>query len=161
MTTFNAQNWTLPAEIIRLSVAQTWNEAIKEWSLEDIEILQPDDAEQQCLCGQELTKKVCHIINNENQNTAIVGIECVKKFKGDTAFKGTHLIFDALERIRTDINAKPNTELYLFAKEKILSEEESGAYVKITLARNSKLTSTDIKNREKLNRKVLDYFDGK
>jgi len=76
------RTWDLPDRIIALSEAKTWKAAVPEWSLRDVEILDPGEFDQ-CLCGHKPIRQLCHIENGKNSNVATVGNCCIKKFTGE------------------------------------------------------------------------------
>ncbi|MDN3506725.1 MAG: hypothetical protein P0S96_05805 [Simkaniaceae bacterium] len=76
------RTWNLPERIIDLSEANTWKEAVPEWSLRDVEILDPGEFDQ-CLCGHKPIRQLCHIQNSKNGKLATVGNCCIKKFTGE------------------------------------------------------------------------------
>jgi len=106
-------SWKLPDALMALSKG-TWPQALSEWRLDYIEYLEAKDSAT-CLCTNHPIREVCHIVNKENQHTAIVGNCCLTKFEGETALKGIHKIFDALKRIERDRSASANKSLIKYA----------------------------------------------
>jgi len=65
-------------EIMNLSEADNWKDAALEWRLVGI---QYDKKGDHCICGHFIMEK-CFIENVVNDNRAVVGNHCIKKFKG-------------------------------------------------------------------------------
>lgn len=87
--------YKLTQAILQRSVASNWDEAKLEWNLEDMyEADEPDT----CLCGHTPIIELCILRNRLNNNDALVGNCCVKKFIGLPSDK----IFQALRRVRKD-----------------------------------------------------------
>ena len=148
------ERWKLPDELIALSVGDRWPRVLREWDLDYIEHLEHGEDSETCLCHHHPIREVCHIVNDENGNTAIVGNCCVKKFEGDTAFKGTHKIFDALKRIREDIDSSANKKLINYAYDKdIFSERDRDFYLDIWRKRN--LSDAQYAWKIRLNQKII------
>ena len=128
-----ADNWRLPQALTAISNGSRWPDVLREWSLDHIEMLEPEEDAQTCLCTHYPIREVCHIINDENGHRAIVGNCCVTKFMGDQpVFAGTQKMFDALGRIRRDINASANESLieHVYSKG-IISEGDYNFYLDI------------------------------
>ncbi len=75
----NVSQFQLTTEILERSVAQTWDEARREWSL--YEIYEADEPET-CLCGHFPIIELCVLRNRHNGIQATVGNCCVKHFIG-------------------------------------------------------------------------------
>jgi hypothetical protein len=99
-------------------------------------------------------REVCHIVNIQNKHTAIVGNCCVTKFEGDTAFKGTHKIFDALRRIRKDKEASANKALIKYAYNHDIIDE-AGYRFYIDIGRKRKLSERQRSWKVSLNHKIV------
>ena len=93
----------LTGEIIKLSVARTWDEAKLEWSL--LEVYEAEEPET-CLCGHYPIIELCVLRNSRNGAQATVGNCCVKKFVGLPSDK----IFQAVKRVRKDTTNSLNAE---------------------------------------------------
>ncbi|GAB4232561.1 MAG: hypothetical protein Tsb0021_11260 [Chlamydiales bacterium] len=151
--------WKLPEELNALSIQQ-WPQNIVEWKLEYVELLDSDSEFETCLCHHHPIREVCHIRNVENQNTAIVGNCCIKKFGGDTAFKGTHKIFDAFKRIKDDTERSANVELIEYARQQgILTENEQSFYLNIW--RKTSLTTRQLERKKQLNERIINVIQKK
>lgn len=156
MSTDYPITWKLPPNLIALSEAKTWSEALREWNLTDIEQL----ADETCLCNHYPISEVCHIANEKNGKTAIVGNCCVKRFEVDTVFEGTHKIFSALKRMRADENASANKELIQYAYEnKVFSEKDYKFYNDIW--RKRKLTEGQEEYKANLNERLITHMSRK
>lgn len=79
MAAIGSGTWALSSNILNLSEANNWKEAVREWSLVDIEILDPGEFET-CLCGHNPIRELCHIQNTLNHRTATVGNHCIQRF---------------------------------------------------------------------------------
>lgn len=150
-----ADNWRLPQALTAISNGSRWPDVLREWSLDHIEMLEPEEDAQTCLCTHYPIREVCHIINDENGHRAIVGNCCVTKFMGDQpVFAGTKKLFDALGRIRRDINASANESLIRHAYSKgIINERDYSFYLRIWRKR----TLSDSQERWKvaLNQRII------
>jgi len=71
--------YKLFAEILKMSDAKVWDEAVKEWSLVKIRYSKEPET---CLCGHHPIKELCFIRNSVNGEVALVGNCCIKKFLG-------------------------------------------------------------------------------
>lgn len=140
----------LTQRIIDLSVASTWNEAKNEWGLETI---WRAEESFDCLCGHSKIIEICRLINSRNQNSAIVGNCCVKKFLNIPS----DLIFQAVARIQGDIERAINEETVWYAfKKGWINEWEKGFYMNTW--RNRKLSGSQYEKRIQINRKVISGF---
>lgn len=93
-------------EIIALSVANTWDQARLEWSLQEIYF---SEEPQTCLCGHVPIIEICTIGNKLSDNCTEVGNCCVKMFLGlpsDLIFQGVKRI-EAFEKLHRDTGGKP------------------------------------------------------
>lgn len=93
----------LTSEIIKRSVARTWDQAKLEWSL--LEVYEADEPET-CLCGHYPIIELCIIQNRLNDCQATVGNCCVKRFVGLPSDE----IFQGVKRVRKDTSKSLNTE---------------------------------------------------
>src|SRR5438067_1518325 len=84
--------YKLSREIIKRSVARTWNSAKTEWKLDSTIF---SDVPRTCLCSHYPILEICTLVNRENDNRVVVGNCCVKKFMGlpsDDIFRGIKAI---------------------------------------------------------------------
>lgn len=93
----------LTNEIIKRSVARTWDQARLEWSL--LEVYEADEPET-CLCGHYPIIELCVLRNSQNGGQATVGNCCVKRFVGLPSDR----IFQGVKRVRKDAAKSLNTE---------------------------------------------------
>ncbi|MGA2302400.1 MAG: hypothetical protein ABSG77_17105 [Candidatus Acidiferrum sp.] len=93
----------LTSEIIKRSVARTWDKAKLEWSL--LDVYEADEPET-CLCGHYPIVELCVIQNRLNGGQATVGNCCVKKFVGLPSDE----IFQGVKRVRKDKSKSLNPE---------------------------------------------------
>lgn len=67
-------------KIIENSYSKTWKEAVKEWKIVDLEIIDKDSYTE-CICGKENIKYLYSIKNYNNGNIIYpIGSSCIKKF---------------------------------------------------------------------------------
>ena len=160
MAVHNHGNWRLPEFLVALSDGDTFPAVLREWELAYVEHLEKGEESETCLCTHQPIREVCHIQNLQNGNVAIVGNCCVKKFEGDTAFKGTHKIFDSLKRLRKDRNKNANEELIQYAYDRrILTKNEYDEYLGIW--RNRTFTDRELKLIPRLNQRIIDRTSSK
>lgn len=135
--------------IISRSISNTWDEAKLEWSLSEV---YEDEEFDTCLCGHYPIKEICILTNKKNRNTAKVGNCCVKKFIG----LPSHLIFQAVKRIRTDNEKALNAEAIDHAHSKgwINSWERDFSF---NTMRKQKRTMTEkqLATRKKINNRMI------
>jgi len=142
----NKPSFRLSTEIVYRSVADNWDEAKKEWELEEI---YDSKYPKQCLCGHFPIKEICVIRNKLNSNKAEVGNCCVNKF-----IPSTKRIFDSYKRVQRDITKAFNNDLINLVYEKgIINDWEYDFY--IDTWRKRKLTYKQMKKRVSINKKIL------
>ena len=139
--------YRLTQEILKRSVAKTWQKAKEEWKLDSV--FNSDEPET-CLCGHFPILEICTIVNRLNQKTADVGNCCVKKFLDLPSGE----IFGAIKRIRTDLSKSLNRETldYAFNK-RWISEADLSFYLDTINKR--KLSPKQRKWRNDINQRVL------
>lgn len=151
------RTWLLPERIIELSNADAWNQAVQEWQLSSIEMLDPGEFDK-CLCGHYPIRQLCHIANQANGETATVGNRCVEKFdKDDPAhaiFCDAPRIFQAASRMLDDPTASANPSLIEFAKTKQIFTGENASFYE-SIWRKRKLSPKQVKYKISLNQKLL------
>ena len=114
----------LAYEITKLSVSPTWETAKEEWKLYTI---YESDSWDSCTCGHPI-KEICILTNKINNAKVQVGNCCVKKFLG----LPSDLIFQALKRVKKEIEKSLNIEALSYAKEKNwLNDWEYTFYINI------------------------------
>ena len=153
-----ADNWRLPQELTAISNGSRWPDVLREWSLDHIEMLEPEEQARTCLCTHYPIREVCHIVNDENGRRAIVGNCCVTKFMGDQpVFAGTQKMFDALGRIKRDINASANESLIEYAYSKrIIGERDYNFYLDIWRKRS--LSEPQKRWKVSLNQRIITHL---
>lgn len=149
--------WDLPAKIIGLSQASTWKEAIREWKLVEIELLEPGESKT-CLCGHKPIRELCHIKNTKNGMAAIIGNHCIERFADDELedadFESVPRIFQASQRLLINPKASANDALINHAfNVGVLTEREKTFYLDIWRKRN--LTPRQAEYKRTLNTKLL------
>lgn len=139
--------YELTQQIIAHSVAKTWDEAKREWSLDHIyEASEPE----RCLCGHYPIIELCVLRNKLNGNVATVGNCCVKKFIGLPSDK----IFQAIKRVRKREDAALNSEAISYAHDQRWINEWEQSFYSDTL-RKRKLSEKQIAKRVQINKRVL------
>jgi hypothetical protein len=122
----------LKQKVIENSIADTWEEAKKEWRLEFI-----FDKITNCVCCNHRTTENCVIKNKHNGSRLIVGNVCVNHFDEDE-LKVNKSCWSSLQTLQqqddvTETDPKPiaNRQLVELARRlNILSEYEARAYNK-------------------------------
>jgi hypothetical protein len=137
----------LKAEILKLSRAQDWETARKEWVL--IDIIEADEPEV-CLCGHYPIIEICGIKNRVTGQHAEVGNVCVKRFLG---FR-SDLIFTAIKRIRKDIEKSLNADAISFFFDRGVLNAWEYDFLQDTM-RKRDLSRKQLDKRIAVNRKVL------
>lgn len=133
-------------QIIKRSVANTWEEARGEWGVIDM-----DDAEDEpetCLCGHYPIKDVFILRNTKNGLTTRVGSTCVNKFiqKNDS--------FTGYKRITKDDCKSVTPQLLAFAhKAGWITDNDFSFYTSIL--RRRKLTDKQLEWKKAINAKII------
>lgn len=139
--------YKLTGEILARSNAAVWDTAKLEWALNHV--YEADEAET-CLCGHFPIIEICELRNKVNGNGAIVGNCCVKKFIG----LPSDLIFQAVKRVRKDIEKSLNAQAIQHAWEKGWINEWEYKFSLDTM-RKRNLSSKQMLTRTKVNQKML------
>ncbi|MBS0628722.1 MAG: hypothetical protein JSS30_00685 [Verrucomicrobia bacterium] len=156
--------WQLPQNLEELSEGGSYPGILREWELDYVEHLAPGEDSQTCLCTHHPIREVCHIVNLQNAQTAIVGNCCIKKFEKEEAgainFGGTHKVFDALKRIEKDESARANQELLDYAiSKKILTQAEYDKYSQLWTRRN--FYDSEWRFIRNANRKIIEHANSR
>lgn len=139
--------YQLAKKLISISVTNTWDEAKLEWALEDV---WREDEPDICLCGHFPIIEICFLRNRKNNNSAVVGNCCVKKFET----LPSNLIFQAVRRIQQDIERAINPETIDHAHQKgWINVWERKFYMDTW--RKRKLSGAQHNKRVQINQKVL------
>lgn len=139
--------YQLVSRIVRLSHADEWETALKEWKLE--RIYKTKDT-MSCLCGHTPINNICVLRNTINNRSALVGNCCVKKFMGIPS----DMIFTAVDRVSKDDSKSANHQSLQLARERnIISQWEYVFYMNTLNKR--KLTPKQLDIRRKVNQKLL------
>jgi hypothetical protein len=143
----NMSQFQLTAEILDRSVAQTWDEARREWSLYGI--YEADEPET-CLCGHFPIIEPCVLRNRHNGIQATVGNCCVKNFIGLPSDR----IFQVIKRIRRDPSNSLNPEAIQHAFDRQwITEWERDFY--FTIMRKRNLTQKQSTKKLQINEVVV------
>jgi hypothetical protein len=136
----------LVSEILRLSVATSWEIARQEWFL--LKVYDADNPTA-CLCGHRPIVECCVLQNPHNGNEAIVGSVCVTQFIGIPAEK----LFAALRRISSDPSTSLGIEVvdYAHGEGWISAWEQEFCH---STHRRRKLTARQLAIRAEINAKV-------
>jgi hypothetical protein len=138
----------LSAAILKLSRAQDWVTACREWVL--IDIYEADQPET-CLCEHYPIIEICVIKNTITQAVTEVGNVCVRRFLGIRS----DLIFSALKRIRKDITKALNEDaIAFFHRANIINRWEYGFLQDTKKKRN--LSAAQMRTRIGLNQRIID-----
>lgn len=138
--------YQLTSRITRLSQADEWELARKEWQLDRI---YKTEKPMSCLCGHTPISNVCVLKNTVNRRTASVGNCCVKKFMG----LPSDTIFNAVNRVSKDDNKSANIQtLKLALEKKLITRWEHDFYVDTMNKR--KLTTKQTTTRKRVNQKL-------
>ncbi|HCL5581126.1 TPA: hypothetical protein N2N40_002554 [Citrobacter freundii] len=138
--------YQLTSRITRLSQADEWESARKEWQLDRI---YKTEKPMSCLCGHTPISNVCVLKNTVNRRTASVGNCCVKKFMG----LPSDTIFNAVNRVSKDDNKSANIQtLKLALEKKLITRWEHDFYVDTMNKR--KLTTKQTTTRKRVNQKL-------
>lgn len=139
--------YKLAEEIVKLSVADSWDQAKLEWRLQDVRF---EEEASICLCGHTPIIEICTLANAKNANTAEVGNCCVKKFIGLPSDK----IFQAIKRIKRDVGRAINAEtIDHFYSKGILTRWEYN--FSFNTLRKRILSPKQLESRIKINNKIL------
>lgn len=143
-------HYKLKEEILKLSVSKYWDIAKLEWNFETA---YESKERQTCLCGHYPIVNICEIKNKENNSITEVGNCCINKFLGiDEGNK----IFISVRRLKNDLSKSMSIEVVDYLKSKnILDDFEFNFYQNIH--RKRKLSDKQLKIKEKINTKLLDY----
>ena len=135
----------LTENIISLSSSKIWDVAKLEWKLDEVYEAEEHEA---CLCGHFPIKDICMLKNKLNNNSAVVGNCCVKRFIGLPSDK----IFQAIKRVRKDNKKSLNIEAVDHAYKKgWINDWENDFYIDIMRKRN--LTERQLQKKITTNRK--------
>jgi len=139
--------YKLAQEIIALSESAIWDKAKLEWELDQVYQEEEPDT---CLCGHYPILEICILKNRFNQNSAVVGNCCVKKFIGLPSDK----IFQAIKRVRKDETKSLNAEALAHAlRNRWINEWEYNFY--LSIAKKRDLSSKQEQKKLQVNQKVL------
>lgn len=140
--------YRLIKEIIDLSESNVWDEAKREWYLDEI-FHEPDSEE--CLCGHFPINEICIIANKANDNKAKVGNCCVKKFFG----MDTQNYFSSIKRVSKNNSKSVSKKLVFYAKNRrIINDWEYTFYLNIHRKRN--LSDKQKMYKIKINKKIME-----
>lgn len=137
----------LSQAILKMSEAEDWETARKEWALVDvIEADVPDT----CLCGHYPIIEICEIHNRVTGQSTEVGNVCVKRFLGVRS----DLIFSGIKRVRKDIEKSLNADCIAFFRQRGLLTNWEYGFLQDTL-RKRNLSAKQLETRVRINNKVL------
>lgn len=152
------ENYDLTRAIIEKSVAKTWEEAKREWIFDGDIIIASDvevaNSDYVCLCGHRHLKELCYIRNTINENTALVGNCCVRKFLHN--IENTNKIFAAIRDKRL------NKALIDYAfNQGFINEEEYNFLDNIWRKKESNLSTRQKEWKVALLERILDEIEKK
>lgn len=134
--------------IISNSISDTWANAVKEWSVANIDF--SDDADT-CTCGHYPIKEVCCIRNTLTKARLDVGNHCVRHFLDidmGTAFAN-------LRRVKADISKAITKNLLDLAYTHCWINDWEYAFC-LNTAKLRSMTEKQLLCREKINKKIMD-----
>lgn len=134
-------------EIIQRSHSNIWDIAKTEWALHKIyEAEEP----KKCLCGHFPIIEVCILRNTINDQLAMVGNCCVKRFIG----LPSGLIFAAVKRVKKDHTKSLNAAALQYAQNRGWIDPWEYGFL-INTMRKLILSEKQLKTRIKINKKML------
>lgn len=136
----------LKEHILSLSVANDFNAARREWSLDHVEL---SDEFDNCPCGQRI-KEHCFIRNRLNASTTYVGNVCINQFIGIA----TGNLFEGLRRIKEDPKANANLEVIEYADRMGYLFENERQFL-LSTVRKRKRSEKVVTWKEKINRRII------
>lgn len=143
---------TLTTQILALSVSSIWNDAKLEWQLEEVI---KDETPRTCLCGHSPILEICKIRNTKNNNTAIVGNCCVKRFTDLPSQK----IFQAVARVQKDWWRTLNAETIKYAHHKgWITAPERQLYLDTIRKQIQSMPQNENMNRNEINQRILQHI---
>ena len=135
--------------LLARSQSKIWWQAQLEWEFVTI---YKGNGEDSCLCGHAPIIELCKLRNKLNENTAIVGNCCVKRFMNIQ----TDLIFAAVKRIERDSTKSVNVRTLNHAiREAWITEWEYDFYQRIHRKQFKNLTPKQASIKIELNQKIL------
>ena len=110
-------------EIINYSVANTYDEACSEWFEAGVDVAD-DDEECYCICSHPI-KQLITIRNRENNNSVIVGSDCICKINNFPNAALYHSVITNLVELKKNPNDTPvGKKLIEFIRVKMILEEK-------------------------------------
>lgn len=138
----NKSKWN--TNLIELSTADTYDEALKEWVYDDT--LPPHQDKSNCLCGAEITN--IHIIyNTTNKNISYVGSSCRDKIRNPrnpkkyrkTSGTGISKPFQKYTTLNLQDYTRECTETFKTLLERINMEEAEHRRIALRTKKNNEL----------------------
>jgi len=141
--------YRLSKAILALSVADTWGQAKREWTLADVFVA---DEPGTCLCGHFPIREHCVLTNRVNGNLAVVGNVCVKRFLGIDSEE----LFAAFRRIIRNHEAALSERAIDYAYERgWIAEWERRFSLDTGRKHRGKLTAGQLTKRVEINAKII------
>ena len=120
---YSCRHGELRCELIAQSLAEDWEAAKLEWTLERA-VLEPGWSS--CLCGHGIKQK-CYLRNSKTGAVNFVGSSCVKQFMRH--LDAPSAMFQSIRRVRQAPERRLHRRLLRLAVESgVISEEERAAY---------------------------------
>jgi hypothetical protein len=148
-----AAPYRLTEEIVALSVADTWREARREWSLSHV-FFADADSPGTCLCGHPIIEH-CVLHNHQNGKEAVVGNVCVTQFMGIR----TDRLFGAFRRVMENAEAALTAEAVAYAYGRGWLTDWERAFCRDT-CRRRRLSPRQMTKRVEINRLMLSRVTG-
>ena len=143
----------LKANLLVLSSSKDWPSAKQEWKLHDIYILEENDEKEKCSCGHYPIKEVCILKNEINNNTAVVGNVCVKRFMDNIKYVDLSSI---LKVKKSNTKSVSENILELSYKKGYIIKKDYNFYKDIY--RKRKLSEKQISWKQDVNDKIIKQF---
>ena len=122
-THYSCRHGDLRAELIAQSLAEDWEAAKLEWTLEGA-VLEPHWSS--CLCGHGIKQK-CYMRNTKTGAVNFVGSSCVKQFMRH--LDAPSAMFQSIRRVRQAPERRLHRRLLSLAVDSgLITEEERTAY---------------------------------
>lgn len=153
----NSGRWRLPERLCELSQNKRWPNALDEWQLDHVYMLEKEELTDNCICSHWI-REVCVVTNEKNGNEAKIGNCCIRLFEKEaldaSPFKGMQTVSDCLKRMKENRDKAPNAALVNQAFRKGVLNDWEKSFCEKT-AKTRKLTDAQKNTRRSINEKIL------
>ena len=122
------ENYALIHKVICASEADTWEDAVQEWTIFDCE--EDDECASTCICGKEGLRYLYTIKNQINGKTLYpIGSSCIRKFENDALNEELDIregMFKLYKAIRNEEEIEPTSDF--FSRKLIAAFYDAGAF---------------------------------